>query len=285
TGRLQLLVLPNSELFGPLDKILSSFPFIDYRTADDSYSPQTRKLRFHDKIILEPYENSFIPQALADSIISLSCSLYGNECITSSASFVYGARPYTRRPINRDKVFSSFLDAIYRLADSESRIVLDISSTLYSKGHDYYPPEDQIEELVHDLTEIGSKEYPSIDILPLVSCPVLKTICILSKSNFGVYEWGANLTWYSWLLRKPVIALAPPSVLQKLNDTHSSLQAWGSFFWESDSPIPLLPNTQLVPKVCDDGQLNTFRFAPDDYSVDIGSFCRLAEQAFLRDQR
>lgn len=282
---IELMVIPNSELFGPLEKILNSFNFITYMPVNENLQTMSNNNVFSPIIFIEPYENLFIPQALCDSIVLLARTLHEQNHTSTYRTYVYGARPYTRRPTNRRDIFLHYLEAVNRFSGPESRIILDITSRLCGKDDSYFPEVDEIKSQVEDLIHIGHSAFPSIRIMPLVSCPIHQTISILYESNFGIYEWGATLTWYSWILRKPVVALAPPSVLEKLKASQNNLQTWGSFFWESDSPSPLLPNSQLADHSWDYEVASRYRLSPEDYTVDISSVQRLIEQAFRRDQR
>ena len=134
---------------------------------------------------------------------------------------------------------------------------------------------------VDELKQIAAGISPLITIYPLVDSPIHQTISILQHSLFGVYEWGANLTWFSWILRKPVVAFCPPKVRNQLIESQQRASCWGSYFWESDVPLPLLPTSINIDSEPDKlAQIN--RFSPEDYVIDISSFQLLLEISINR---
>ena len=129
---------------------------------------------------------------------------------------------------------------------------------------------------VSELKQIAADISPLITIYPLVDSPIYQTISILQHSLFGVYEWGANLTWFSWILRKPVVAFCPPKVRNQLIESQQRASCWGSYFWESDVPLPLLSISNDIDSEADKlAQIN--RFSPEDYIIEINSFQLLLE--------
>jgi hypothetical protein len=279
TDSIDVFVTPQSELYGPLSKIYERFKVAHFVSGFPGEIRLQTNVAIIPFILIEPYENKFIPQGLIDSIVYLAVPEAKTPTSTTS-SFVYSPRPYSRRPANRLDVFSSFLQFISSTQKSpDAKLIIDISSCLWC--NDAIQNEDEI-RLSEELVDVACKVLPSAQIIPLVSSPIFETLGILSETCFGVYEWGANLSWYSWLLRKPVISLGPPSVNQRLQASQKYLETWGSFFWESDSPSPMCPSTGQATASCIDTKLRLNRFAPDDYIVDIGEFTHMMHQTYQR---
>jgi hypothetical protein len=280
---IDVYIAPYSELYGPLAKIYQCFGFANFISSHPpELLPKDCNRKIIPAIIVEPYENKFIPQELINSILSLAL-LESPRCRERQYSFVYSPRTHSRRPSNRSDIFISFLRFISSIDKGlNSRLFLDLSSRMWC--NDLLINEAEV-QLADELVVLAGRLFPSIQVVPLVSSPILETISLLSMTSFGVYEWGANLSWYSWLLRKPVIALAPPKVSQRLDSSQKTLETWGSFFWESDSPSPMLPSTTLAAGINIDPTQSINRFAPDDYIVNVSQLGHMLLQTYERVQR
>jgi hypothetical protein len=280
SGRIdEIVVYKDSELFGSLPSIFTKLGRLQVNTIElNKFNPGHEIAgSLQLGIILEPYENGLIPAPLANAIVSLSNLSFSRPLTFGSDSTViaYGIRIGNRRPTNRHELFKAFLESSLEHFDSLV-IVIDVSSRMFNLKELSPQQKDSSWSAVSELKQIAADISPLITIYPLVDSPIYQTISILQHSLFGVYEWGANLTWFSWILRKPVVAFCPPKVRNQLIESQQRASCWGSYFWESDVPLPLLPISNDIDSEADKlAQIN--RFSPEDYIIEINSFQLLLE--------
>lgn len=281
-GRIgEIIVYKDSELFGSLADIFTKLGNVPFRTIEDNIFQSDRDIagRLQHEIILEPYENGLIPSPLANSIVNLASLDFPLPFAASPDSTViaYGIRIGNRRPINRHELFKAFLESSLEHFDSlVIVIVIDVSSRMFSSKELSPHDKESLWGAVEELKQIAAEISPLISIYSLIDSPIHHTISILQHSLFGVYEWGANLTWFSWILRKPVVAFCPPKVRIQLIESQQRASCWGSYFWESDVPLPLLPTSIDIDSE-PDKLAQIHRFSPEDYLIEISSFQLLLE--------
>lgn len=279
----EILISKNSELFGSLTSIFPNLSNLPVKIVESIESSHGGEIRLEHKIILEPYENSFVPTHLSNTIARFSSQAFNCSEIISSSSRViaYGIRIGNRRPINRHQIFIMFLQSSLKEFGSSLLIIVDVSSQMFgSKGVVPLSREESL-AAVKELREIASAISSDIRIFSLIETPIHQTISTLKHSIFGIYEWGANLAWFSWILRKPVLALCPPSVRTRLIESQQLISCWGSYFWEADVPTPLLPISMDIDSE-PDATVQLHRLSPEDYIIDINSFKMLLDASINR---
>jgi hypothetical protein len=283
-NRLSLCIYPNSQLFGSLARILQDFKHLDL-SIDCKLRPPLAQGNYalYPYIFIEPYENGFIPQDLINRIKEMALEDYTKHAARSKKTYSYGARIYTRRPLNRDIIFQGYIKSLASWINGPFTLMIDISSRMNREIIQSDDPEGNL--LACHLTELATDISKDVEIIPLVDSPILETMSYLSNCELGVYEWGANLTWFSWILKKQVVSLMPPTAATRLRESSLKLETWGSFFWESDTPPPLVPESHPTESSSLSPDAHSHRFSADDYIVDPSSFHRTLCQAFARSNR
>jgi hypothetical protein len=283
-SRISLYAYPNSQLFGSLARILQRFQHLELNVDYNLPSPLAQgSYVLYPYVFIEPYENGFIPEALTSTIREMALETHSQSTIKLKRVYSYGARVHSRRALNRDSIFKSYVESLASRANGPFTLVIDISSRMNRETSQPDDPESDI--LASHLAELATAISKDIDIIRLVNSPILETLSKLSNCELGVYEWGANLTWFSWILRKQVVSLMPPTAAIRLRESSLRLETWGSFFWESDSPSPLVPESHLKESNVLSTDAHRHRFSADDYIVDPYSFHRTLCQAFARADR